>query len=1060
MSIRIKTLVMAVCLALLAPAIFIPTAVHADDGVNGRGYIEPDKGMYRVPSGDRKLQKSSQDLPERYDAREEAWFSGIKVKNRKSFDRLCWAFAITTAAEISYAKEIYEETGNVEDFEFSPTHLAYFSANRVSDPLGNTADDKVLEYSAWEGSTFTVAMNHLATWSGMGPESNTPFQDLVDYVDAGSDLDDFTYDPQYAYDDCAILQNTLYYDEGTANVETVKQLILDYGAVAAGIYYSPDNFTNGDPDTGSFYYTGDRGNNHAVTIVGWDDSYSRENFAPKKGDSYSLRPEHDGAWIVQNSLGTERHNRGYFYMSYESTDMKRGGIVAFDMQDPDAYDYNYQYDGCPILAYSGDDTWEVGIDTDCGNKAANIFRAATGITLRAIGLTEFTYEPVSYRADIYTGIKDPSDPESGKRACSFNFTTESGGCKTLELPKPVYIRANDTYSIVITILSDHSAIGREETALVFYAHFDPGQSFIYDAAANTWEDLYAHDTCFRIKGFADRAPDNVECPEFIEQPAPVLSWTYGDTPEGGSELSVKVREVTSGTLSYQWYKANSETGAGTEIPGATGSKYTIPSGSKSAGGLDAGTYYYYCVATNTEQIEGVPIETDTESDRCTVTVGRREVKLTWSNEDPATGEKTPLVYNGEPQAPAAAAGSLMDGDNCSVMITDDSKKTNANPPETPEYTATAGSLSNDNYKLPSKPTTTFTIVPKSIEGAVITLESAEYAYTGSDHTVKITGVVLSDGMELDKNTDYVITGGSTGKDVGTYTLKITGNSNYKDTASKDWRIEPVIPVIEINPTARTLTYNGQAQELVTAGKATGGTMQYALGNATEATEPYTTSIPAKTDAGTYYVWYKVVGDKNHNNVDPAVLTVTISEGSVPAGKTSIKGARITGIKAKTWTGKALKQRPVVKLSGKTLINGKDYTVTYKNNKNVGKATLTIKGKGDYTGTVRKTFRIDPKGTTIAKLAAGKKAITVKWKKQAKKMSASRITGYQVQVATNKAFTKGKKTVTVKKASTVSRKITKLKAGKRYYVRICTYKTIGGKKYCSKWSKAKKVTTKR
>ena len=79
------------------------------------------------------------------------------------------------------------------------------------------------------------------------------------------------------------------------------------------------------------------------------------------------------------------------------------------------------------------------------------------------------------------------------------------------------------------------------------------------------------------------------------------------------------------------------------------------------------------------------------------------------------------------------------------------------------------------------------------------------------------------------------------------------------------------------PTAKTLTYNGQAQELVTAGTATGGEMWYALGNATEATQPYTTTIPTETNAGTYYVWYKVVGDENHNDVEPKSLVVTINE---------------------------------------------------------------------------------------------------------------------------------------------------------------------------------------
>ena len=173
---------------------------------------------------------------------------------------------------------------------------------------------------------------------------------------------------------------------------------------------------------------------------------------------------------------------------------------------------------------------------------------------------------------------------------------------------------------------------------------------------------------------------------------------------------------------------------------------------------------------------------------------------------------------------------------------------------------------------------------------------------------------------------------------------------------------------------------------------------------------------------------------------------------------NIKNAKVSGIKAKTWIGKALKQSPVIKVSGKTLKSGTNYTVTYKNNKNVGKATLTIKGKGNYAGTITKTFKINPKGTSIAKLTKAKKAVTVKWKKQAKKMSKSRITGYQIQLATNSKFTKGKKTVTVKGYAKVSRKVTNLKAKKKYYVRVRTYQTVSGVKYYSPWSKVKSVKT--
>ena len=87
-------------------------------------------------------------------------------------------------------------------------------------------------------------------------------------------------------------------------------------------------------------------------------------------------------------------------------------------------------------------------------------------------------------------------------------------------------------------------------------------------------------------------------------------------------------------------------------------------------------------------------------------------------------------------------------------------------------------------------------------------------------------------------------------------------------------------------------------------------------------------------------------------------------------------------------------------------------------------------------------------TTITSVKSQSKAFTVKWKKK------SGITGYQIQYSTNSKFKKGNKSIKIKNAKTISKKITKLKVAKKYYVRIRTYK---GKKY-SKWSKVKSIKT--
>ena len=135
----------------------------------------------------------------------------------------------------------------------------------------------------------------------------------------------------------------------------------------------------------------------------------------------------------------------------------------------------------------------------------------------------------------------------------------------------------------------------------------------------------------------------------------------------------------------------------------------------------------------------------------------------------------------------------------------------------------------------------------------------------------------------------------------------------------------------------------------------------------------------------------------------------------------------------------------------------NYTITYSNNVNVGQATITVTGIGNCTGTVTATFTILPKGTKLSKVTAKKKKALVKWKKQ-----TAQTTGYQIQYGRNAKFN-GAKITTIKKNKTVSATLKKLKAKKKYYVRIRTYKNvqINGRstQLYSNWSKAKTVKVK-
>ena len=162
------------------------------------------------------------------------------------------------------------------------------------------------------------------------------------------------------------------------------------------------------------------------------------------------------------------------------------------------------------------------------------------------------------------------------------------------------------------------------------------------------------------------------------------------------------------------------------------------------------------------------------------------------------------------------------------------------------------------------------------------------------------------------------------------------------------------PATVTAPTAKTgLEYNGTKQVLLASvATANGGTVQYSLDNSS-----WSTDIPTGTDAKTYTVYYKAVGDSTHSDSAVANIQVTI-------GPKDISGVTIGTIASQPYTGSAITPNPEVKDGGTTLVKDTDYTVSYDKNTNAGTATLTITGTGNYKGTNSKNFTIDPATQTL------------------------------------------------------------------------------------------------
>ena len=173
------------------------------------------------------------------------------------------------------------------------------------------------------------------------------------------------------------------------------------------------------------------------------------------------------------------------------------------------------------------------------------------------------------------------------------------------------------------------------------------------------------------------------------------------------------------------------------------------------------------------------------------------------------------------------------------------------------------------------------------------------------------------------------------------------------------------------------------------------------------------------------------------------------------GKTStISKAKVTKVKNLAYTGKAVKQTGIkVALEGKTLKLGKDYYITYKNNKKMGVAKLIVRGKGNYKGyTKAYSFKIVPAKATIKSVKAGSKKATVTWKK------VKGTQGYQVYMSSTKS---GKYSLvkTIKKSGTVKYVQKNLKKGKTYYFKVRAYRNISGKTYTGSFSTPMSVKVK-
>ncbi len=244
-------------------------------------------------------------------------------------------------------------------------------------------------------------------------------------------------------------------------------------------------------------------------------------------------------------------------------------------------------------------------------------------------------------------------------------------------------------------------------------------------------------------------------------------------------------------------------------------------------------------------------------------------------------------------------------------------------------------------------------------------------YDGQEHGITVNISNPTSGATVKYGTTegtYDLNTAPTYTNAGTYTVyyKITAAGYNSETGSAKVTINKASSYITTAPVAISgLTATGQAQVLITSGISSGGTMQYALGTS-ETSAPdsgWSTTLPGATDAGDYYVWYKVVGDDNYEGTDPACVKVTISSSSAKQEEKAKKTENIDKNQKKTFVSTVTAGKKAITLKWKKQTKGgiKGYEIQYSTDKKFKK---NVKTK-----TIKKTKITS---TTIKKLKSKKK----------------------------------------------------------------------------------------
>lgn len=435
----------------------------------------------------------------------EYMIEGLKVGNQQNTEG-CWAFSTLSLLESNMLKE----NKQVIPF-FSTRHMEYATSYTFLDGI----NEKGYKREVGKGANVYLGLNYIISGNGPVLEEDMPFENneekiyLADIQKeiANETITEYTSIPAIykEYQENDIIYTNGYTDLSGARVEytlqevqeirnMVKEQIVKNGAVSAITYaqgeeyYNLDKVQDGTATTYAYYC--DNPNaipDHAITIVGWDDNYSKENF----NDAH--KPLNDGAYIILNSWGEDVLNNGYIYISYEDAlvESMLYGIVKQQEKD---YDNIYQHDELGAM----DEILIQTIDGQTLNSAyaANVFeRNETLEDVETIDKISFSIMMGTKDVELYI---NPNGDDLTKCEFVADLGTYTPGYYTYELENPIEI-TKDKFVVALKYNQDEVSIPVEyspkenssiQTGDNFWdtAKGNEGESYISPDGQN-WSDL-------------------------------------------------------------------------------------------------------------------------------------------------------------------------------------------------------------------------------------------------------------------------------------------------------------------------------------------------------------------------------------------------------------------------------------------------------------------------------------------------------------------------------------------------------------------------------------------